>query len=202
LQDVLYHGHRVTVVYDRDGKKYNLGKGLTVFVDGEKREVSNNRVRIGAALMNTVVPNPQNVALNITKKGYPAASASVNTVPDSLYQATDGRTWYFPEISNRWTTLGSKAPSDWFAVDFGKPEQISSVKISLFTDDTTFFLPDSIKIEYDGGDGWKNISLPNDLKLKANTSNTISFHKVAATRLRVNFSHGKKAVALVELECY
>jgi hypothetical protein len=23
----------------------------------------------------------------------------------SLYQAIDGRTWYFPEITNRWTTL-------------------------------------------------------------------------------------------------
>ena len=36
LDDVLYHGHKLTVVYDKDGSKYKLGKGLTVFVDGKK----------------------------------------------------------------------------------------------------------------------------------------------------------------------
>ena len=36
LDDVLYHGHKLTVVYDEDGSKYKLGKGLTVFVDGKK----------------------------------------------------------------------------------------------------------------------------------------------------------------------
>jgi hypothetical protein len=129
-------------------------------------------------------------------------SASVNTVPDSLYQAIDGRVWYFPEISNRWTTIGSSHSSDWYAIDFGKQEEISSVKVSLFADGNTFFVPDSIRIEYDSGDGWKNVPLSNKITLKANTSTIISFEKVSATRLRLNFSHGPKAVALAELECY
>jgi hypothetical protein len=202
LQNVLYHGHRVTVVYDRDGKKYNLGKGLTVFVDGEKKEVVDNRVNIGTPIINNVVPAPHNAALNITRKDYPLASASVNTAPDSLYQAIDGRIWYFPEISNRWTTVGSTSSSDWFALDFGKSEDISSVAISLFADGKTFFVPDSIQIGYDSGNGWKNISLQKNMKFDANTSNIISFDKVAATRLRLNFSHGQKAVALVEIECH
>jgi hypothetical protein len=202
LQDVLYHGHRLTVVYDRDGEKYHIGKGLTVFVDGEKRALANNRVSIGRPINKPVVPNPHNAALNINKKGYPVPSASVNAVPDSLFQATDGRTWYFPEISNRWTTFGSTSSSDWYALDFGKPEEISSVNVSFFADDTTFFVPESIRVEYDNGSGWKNIPLQGNMELKGNTSNIILFDKVTATRLRLNFVHGPKAMALVELECY
>ena len=37
LADVFYHGHKLTVIYDVNGSKYHLGKGLTVFVDGKKR---------------------------------------------------------------------------------------------------------------------------------------------------------------------
>ncbi|MDR1602677.1 MAG: hypothetical protein LBS42_09655 [Tannerella sp.] len=34
LENVMYKGHKLTVVYDKSGKKYNRGKGLQVFVDG------------------------------------------------------------------------------------------------------------------------------------------------------------------------
>jgi hypothetical protein len=34
LEDVEYRGHKLIVVYDKTGKKYNLGSGMRVFVDG------------------------------------------------------------------------------------------------------------------------------------------------------------------------
>ena len=37
LDNVLYHGRRITVIYDIDGKRYHQGKGLSVFVDGVLR---------------------------------------------------------------------------------------------------------------------------------------------------------------------
>ena len=36
LDNVLYHGHIVTILWDKTGKKFNKGKGLSVFVDGSK----------------------------------------------------------------------------------------------------------------------------------------------------------------------
>ena len=36
LDGLPYHGHLLTVVYDVDGKKYGVGAGLTLFVDGKK----------------------------------------------------------------------------------------------------------------------------------------------------------------------
>lgn len=36
LDNILYHGKIITVMYDKTGKKYNKGKGLKVFVDGKE----------------------------------------------------------------------------------------------------------------------------------------------------------------------
>lgn len=35
LDDILYKGRRITILWDRTGKKYHQGKGLKVFVDGK-----------------------------------------------------------------------------------------------------------------------------------------------------------------------
>ena len=35
LDNVLYHGHNLTIVWDRDGSRYHVGKGLKIFVDGQ-----------------------------------------------------------------------------------------------------------------------------------------------------------------------
>lgn len=37
LDNVLYHGKNITVLYDSTGMRYNQGKGLTVFVNGVKK---------------------------------------------------------------------------------------------------------------------------------------------------------------------
>ena len=36
LDNVSYHGHALTVIYDHDGQRYHQGKGLTLLVDGKK----------------------------------------------------------------------------------------------------------------------------------------------------------------------
>ena len=35
LDNVLYHGHVLTILWDRDGSRYHQGRGLRVFVDGQ-----------------------------------------------------------------------------------------------------------------------------------------------------------------------
>lgn len=36
LDNVLYHGHNLTIVWDKNGDKYHLGKGLRVLMDGKE----------------------------------------------------------------------------------------------------------------------------------------------------------------------
>ena len=61
LDGVLYHGHQLTVVYDRDGSKYKLGKGLTVFVDGKQKAIvrkeNKYQVVVGATILKSS-PSP------------------------------------------------------------------------------------------------------------------------------------------------
>ncbi|MBS1597238.1 MAG: glycogen debranching protein [Bacteroidetes bacterium] len=206
LADVLYHGHKLTVIYDRDGEKYKMGKGLTVLVDGKKTSLSNDgekyKVFVGTPIIKEAVRQPANYALNIWRKDFPKPSASVNFLPDtSMYQALDGKIWYFPEITNRWTTAGSTSKNDWYAVDFKEPHEISSVKIYLVTDDKTFAVPDGIAIEYQHEGKWLPINAK-PVKLIGNTVNKIDFDKLTTSGIRINFAHGTKQVAVTELECY
>lgn len=40
LDNVLYHGNFITIIWDKTGKKYNRGKGLRVFVNGKEKASS------------------------------------------------------------------------------------------------------------------------------------------------------------------
>ena len=209
MDGVMYHGHNVSLVYDEDGSRYKLGTGLRVFVDGKKASLiqkgNKYEVVIGAAVVSDAVKEPVDYALNITRTGYPVPSSSVNAIPDtSLYQAIDGRIWYFTEITNRWTTLGSTSKKDWYALDFGQPHVISGVKIYLVDDSVIFGMPDAVSVEYKNGNDWIPVKLKktNHQKLTGNTVNEIDFDKVNAIAVRINFKHATKQVAVSEVEYY
>ncbi|MFW9597360.1 MAG: glycosyl hydrolase family 65 protein, partial [Paludibacter sp.] len=36
LDNVLYHGYNLTIIWDKNGDKYHQGKGLRVFVNGKE----------------------------------------------------------------------------------------------------------------------------------------------------------------------
>ena len=42
LEDVTYHGKKITILYDKTGLKYNKGKGLMIFVNGKQSAISRN----------------------------------------------------------------------------------------------------------------------------------------------------------------
>jgi len=50
LDNVLYHGKNVTIIWDKDGTKYKKGKGLTVFVNGKKVTHSDTLKKVTANL--------------------------------------------------------------------------------------------------------------------------------------------------------
>ncbi|RYY21856.1 MAG: glycogen debranching protein, partial [Sphingobacteriaceae bacterium] len=79
LQNVLYHGHNLTVLYDQDGKKYHQGKGLFVYVDGKKQggsaALGKQTITLPDAVF-TPVKSATNLAVNSMGKGFPKSSAS------------------------------------------------------------------------------------------------------------------------------
>ena len=50
LDNVLYHGRIITILWDKTGRKYNKGKGLTVFANGQKLAQSKTISRVRAQL--------------------------------------------------------------------------------------------------------------------------------------------------------
>ena len=50
LENVLYHGRKLTILWDRSGKKYGKGKGLSIFTDGKKISGSDELRRLTGEL--------------------------------------------------------------------------------------------------------------------------------------------------------
>ena len=50
LDNLLYHGRNLTILWDKTGKKYNKGQGLSLFVDGKKIANASKLKRIVAKL--------------------------------------------------------------------------------------------------------------------------------------------------------
>ncbi len=52
LDNILYHGHNLCIVWDRDGSRYHVGKGLRIYVDGQLKGQRNDlgKITINAAL--------------------------------------------------------------------------------------------------------------------------------------------------------
>ena len=46
LDGLLYHGHTLTIVWDRTGEKYRKGKGLSIFCDGRRIAASDELTRL------------------------------------------------------------------------------------------------------------------------------------------------------------
>lgn len=204
LNGVKYRGHDLAVIYDADGSKYNAGVGLTILIDGEKAELINTngkyKVNVGAVRPTISVERSENYALNIRRAGFPKPDASINTVADSIYQAVDGRIWYFPEITNYWSTEGSRSDVDWLSVDFGEPRNLFQARIYFYTDGTKFKLPDSVRFEYEKDGEWKKLD-DAYLPFKGNTCNVIKLD-ATASKIKVYVDHRSGQVAIGEVEFY
>jgi hypothetical protein len=163
LDDVAYHGHSVSIVWDRNGTRYKRGRGLMLFVNGRKAATRPDLGRLSVALPS--IPQGggagrrlHNWAVNNGGAPYPLATASHSAPLHPPFYAADGNFWYHTSPPNRWTAAGSGAAADWFAVDFGIERQIETVRL--------YFLDDDGRPEHvaEGGAGVVGDSAPDALR--------------------------------------
>jgi hypothetical protein len=199
----------VTIVYDRDGTHYGIGAGLSVYVDGRQTiapsDAGKKTVKIDEPPATKSEPLPLNLANNFRKSGFPIPSASVNDSPEELYEAIDGRVWFYPNVKNYWSTAGSGAVQDWYALDFGHAVSVRSVKLYFYSDGRLFMAPDSYALESWTGGDWAAVpgAVMSPDKPLGNGDNRVSFPPVETSRLRVVLNHPKNAaVGLVEIQVY
>ncbi len=210
LENVPYHGRLVTILYDRDGRKYERGAGLSVYVNGRRVVNATPLGRVTVPLPPAMPPappqpEPADLAVNLSGKGFPVPSSSAPANPEGLQAAIDGRVWYFPEVANFWTNRGSRSETDWYGVDFGRPEKVRSVRLYFYADGHAFQPPSGARIEYWTGTEWRPVGRVrvSPARPVGNGETVVTFAPVETARLRAVFRNPRDAaIALVELKAY
>lgn len=214
VQGLAYHGHDVTVVYDDIGRRYRLGKGLSVFVDGKRASGPGPLKRVLIDLKSTSrspVPfgkdMPEDLAVNVGTRIGPEASASSSISLEAIKQANDGRLWFFPENANGWTPSPEQAGSDtWWAVRLPHSRNIGSVELYFYGDGGQFLAPQSFRLQYQLADQW--VDVPNQTRLPrhvlANGKNLITFPPIATDGLRLLLPESRMgtSIRLIEFEAF
>ncbi len=209
LDDVPYRGHRLAVVWDRDGTRYKLGKGLHVLADGAKLTSAEKLGRLTAELppAKPAPPRPTEVNFAVNNDGdyFPRVTASYTAPGTSPGRLTDGNYWYHRSPPNRWTCEGSPSASDWVAIDFGTPRSVHTVKLYPLDDGEGVVPPAKIDLEYWDGKVWA--AVPGQERTPAEPAgrraNVIRFPKLEVRKLRAVFTHrGAGRAGLTEFEAW
>ena len=210
LDSVPYRGHRLTVFWDKTGKRYGRGAGLHVLVNGEEVASSPRMSKLVVSLPAArEVPLPKDVRFNyaVNNDGhyFPLFAASVVGTRSSLNMICDGESRYDIRPVDRWTTSGSKSSSDWVSVDLGVPRSIDTVKLYVLDDGKGIVPPESFDLEYHDAKAW--VSVPgqkrSSKKPEGRRPNTVTFPALQVQRLRVVLHHAKGGRSgLTELEVW
>lgn len=217
LENVPYHGHNLTVLWDADGSHYGQGPGMKVYVDGRL-------VRAAAtvtALTVPVGPTPQgpayappggtadrlvNDAANPLRVGYPQPITSDTWQFDNPWNALDGKVWFneVPE-DTRWTNYSSPNPQDYYGVDFGVPTPVSDVRFYGYNDGGGVQPAAAYTLQYWTGSAWADV--PDQVHDPAtpvgNGLNRITFPPLTTTRIRLLFTNPAGAfVGVTELQSW
>ncbi|MBX7127302.1 MAG: hypothetical protein K1X47_16525 [Cyclobacteriaceae bacterium] len=203
INQVPWRGHSLRVVWDVDGTHYGAESGLRVWVDDVPQVLTRNGddylLVMTGAKRNLGMTAETNLALNIRKSGYPKPSASVNNHPDSLYQAIDGRRWFFDEVTNGWSTAGSTTNEDWFQLEWNRDQNIGEVQLNFFADRNGYRVPYKVTVFYWNEGEWQPVQLRSEVELIANATSFVRFQPVETSSLRLVVSHDKAQVFLSEL---
>jgi hypothetical protein len=210
LDDVSYRGRRVSIVWDREGRRYGLGKGLHILADGKRLASAERLERLVAELPPRRSapdrgPGPANFAVNNDGHYYPRITASFTAPPTSASKAIDGNAWYHASPPNRWTCEGSPDEADWCAVDFGVPRRIDTVKLYVLDDGAAVAPPSRIDLQSWDGTAWAPI--PEQSRTPAEPAgrraNVIRFPEIETTRVRAVLTHRPGARSgLTEFEAW
>ena len=199
LENLRYHGHDLTLFYDADGSRYHLGAGLSIFSDGQRltgptplrRTVLRlaRRTAVATAQRIDVAVNVWDRAPSQFEADLPIASASSTAEDSHLYEAIDGRVWFFPEIANGWSPKEEAAPDrqSWFAVDLRHAARIDAAEVYLFADGKRYQPPVSYRLQVLSAGVWKEVAGQHRGSTVpiANGVNEIKFPAVDAQQFRL-----------------
>lgn len=193
VENVRYHGRDIAVIWDRDGSNFGRGQGLTVYVDGKaaghRDDLGRLRVVVGSGITRSTNPRKVNIAANGQRyRQGTKAFASYTSPYDDAWRAIDGIIWRteIPE-NTRWTSYQSTNPTDYFGIDFQRPQAVQDVRLFFYDDQGGVRLPSSYDLQYLDGDKWT--SVPGQQRSSgpttSNAETKVTFPVISTSQLRV-----------------
>ncbi len=211
LSDVPYKDHLVSIIWDRDGSRYNKGKGLRLFANGKEiasnPELSQLSVKLPPLEKNIIQSNLVGVNYAVNNDGdyYPRLSSSFVNPKTPISKLIDGNYWYHISPPNRWTCEGSPNPSDWVSIDLGGNRKVHSVKLYILDDGKNIAPPTKIILEHWMNNNW--VIIPNQTlstgKPMGRMANIISFPEMELSKIRITMHHAENTKGgLSEIEIW
>ncbi|WP_225440345.1 MGH1-like glycoside hydrolase domain-containing protein [Amycolatopsis eburnea] len=208
-ENVPYHGHDVTVLWDRDGKHYGQGAGMRLYVDGRLVQRSTTLRATTIDVGRTALPAADelvNDAANPLRTGFPKPITSYTWAGDNPWNALDGKAWYdeVPE-NTRWTNYSSPNPSDFYGVDFGAPTPVGDIRWQGYDDGGGVKPAAAYRLEYWTGSAWREV--PGQVREPAdpvgNGVNRVTFPTLTTSKVRLVFTNPPGAfVGVTELQSW
>jgi hypothetical protein len=207
---VPYHGHELTVIWDRTGNRYGKGAGFQILADGEKISSTPSLEKIIIKFPPATLPKKEgrmNFAVNNEGTHFPAieSSFSNSNTRFTLSRLIDGNYWYHLSPPNRWTFEGSTNQRDWCSIDFGTDRLIDEVKLYLLDDGTGVVAPDEVVIQNWTGNSWTptKVTSHSPLKPEGHRANSFKLSPIKTRKVRVEFKHHSGgATGLSEIEAW
>lgn len=209
LDGVPYRGHTITVIWDREGTRYRLGKGLKVLSDGQVIGSSETLGPLSVVLARRTPNAPAGTAVNyaVNNDGlyYPRVNATHSNPKTPLSKLVDGNYWYHRDPPNRWTCEGTANASDSVTIDLGMSRTVHSVKLYFLDDGKGVVPPDRFDLEYHDASGWH--AIPGQKRTPerptGHRANVVTFSDLETGRLRATFHHSRDGVTgLTEFEVW
>ncbi|KLP18827.1 Uncharacterized protein LW94_5014 [Fusarium fujikuroi] len=211
VENVAYHGHLITVLWDMTGSIYHRGQGLRVYVDGRlagsRETIGLTKVEVGPSVL-TPVPSRINIAANSQRDPrLPLAFASYTSPVDDPMRAINGMIFRtgIPQNS-RWTSYNSPNPKDYLGVDLRKDQAVDNVRLFFYDDSGGVRIPTNYDLQYWTGNAWLPVprQTRSPMPTNSNAETNIVFPSILTSRLRVEAPNAGSGVGwgLSELEIW
>lgn len=197
LDDVAYRGRRISILWDRDGRHFGRGAGLSLFVNGRRvghsDAIGRTVAAMGPAPELTPVDRPVNFAVNNGRDAFPVVTASYSAPATPPHYLSDGNIWYHESPPNRWTASGSGNAADTVVLDFGVRRPVEWVTLYFLDDGAGSRIrpPARFTLERFEGGRWAAISGQRRTPRvpEGHRANTVSFARIETSRLRLIVTH-------------
>jgi len=209
LDRVAYRGREGSIVWDRDGRHFGRGAGLSLYLNGKRIAQSAELTRLVADMGPTPtlppVDRPVNFAVNNGRGAFPLVTASYSAPATPSHYLIDGHIWYHESPPNRWTAAGSGSPTDWVEVDFGISRPVEWITLYFLDDGDAIQPPERFALERWRDGRWEEI--PGQRRVpdvpEGRRATTVGFDPIETARLRLVLTHRPGASSgLSEIEAW